>query len=425
MKMLPPNELKNKGFSKAVRGYSMAEVDEHIEFIIEKYTELYRENDDLERKLRVTLAKLEAIKKDEESIRSALINAQRASSTIINEANERADIVMRATKTNCDKILSDFRTDIRAERDRMLKLRTVVAKFKTDLFNIYNTHIEYIENINPEPEGFEDITITEETFVKRAISEIKKDVIENIEQFTAKDTVVNQESEQLKVKVPISGQIAPPSALTETAKSSHPAVQDEKQVGKVSESEPEETETEDESDYEEESESEEESEPEDAKPAEEPKPAPKAPAFVRGPVTAPRNTQRKGSVKDTIRELNKVFLSDKDDSDDDYKEEADFDGTQDDNNSEDDDFGADEFDGFKPTENISAPKTQDNTDSEKEPDDSDAPADGEEQEDKEYREFIRSIDNAAGSRQNIKTSKKQKKNKPKPVSKDGSEFDFI
>ena len=38
--MIAPHELKNKEFSKSLRGYSTVEVDEHIAFLIEKYTEL-------------------------------------------------------------------------------------------------------------------------------------------------------------------------------------------------------------------------------------------------------------------------------------------------------------------------------------------------------------------------------------------------
>ena len=62
--MLPPYELKNKEFSKAMRGYNTTEVDEHFAFIIEKYTELYRENDELERKLKTAYAKLDEINPD-------------------------------------------------------------------------------------------------------------------------------------------------------------------------------------------------------------------------------------------------------------------------------------------------------------------------------------------------------------------------
>ena len=74
--MLAPHELKNREFTKSLRGYSTVEVDEHIDFIIEKYSELYRENDELEKKLRLTEAQLVALKGVEESIRSALVNAQ-------------------------------------------------------------------------------------------------------------------------------------------------------------------------------------------------------------------------------------------------------------------------------------------------------------------------------------------------------------
>lgn len=75
--MLAPHELKNREFTKSLRGYSTVEVDEHIDFIIEKYSELYRENDELEKKLRLTEAQLDAMKGEEESIRSALVNAQK------------------------------------------------------------------------------------------------------------------------------------------------------------------------------------------------------------------------------------------------------------------------------------------------------------------------------------------------------------
>ena len=178
--MLPPNELDKKDFTRVVRGYSSAEVDEHIAFIIEKYTELYRENNELERMIKTTQAKLDALKKDEESIRAALINAQKASSAIINEANDRAEVVLRATKTNCEKILSDFRADIRKERDTIEALRTISEEFKANLFLTYNKHIELIGKISTEISGLSDLDITEDAFSRRVIENIKRDIIENI-----------------------------------------------------------------------------------------------------------------------------------------------------------------------------------------------------------------------------------------------------
>jgi len=180
--MLPPHELKNKEFPKVMRGYSTVDVDEHIDFIIEKYTELYRANDELERRIQQAEADLKEFKVDEESIRSALVNAQRASSKIISEANERADVILRSAKTNCDKIISEFNAKILEERESLLHLRNVVADFKVTLFNQYTSHIEYIEKIAPELDTEIDEQIENADYTKLVVERIKKDITSGIVQ---------------------------------------------------------------------------------------------------------------------------------------------------------------------------------------------------------------------------------------------------
>lgn len=173
--MLPPNELKNKTFTRVVRGYNPDEVNEHIAFVIEKYTELYRENDRLERKLKTVTAQYEALRRDEEGIRNALINAQRAGTSIVSEANERAEVIMRAAKTNCDKVLDDFRAEVRAEREKLAQLRSAVDRFKEDLFRSYQQHIDFISEIHSAPQ--ETIAaLPEEQLVRRAIDATKESI---------------------------------------------------------------------------------------------------------------------------------------------------------------------------------------------------------------------------------------------------------
>ena len=148
--MLAPHELKNKEFTKSLRGYSTVEVDEHIRFLIEKYTELYRQNDELQKKLRLTEAKLDAIKSEEDSIRTTLVNAQKAGTRIISEANERADVVIRSAKNSCDRLIAEMRAAVKVEQDRLAAAKEEVSAFKTMLFEEYRVHIEQIERIAPE-----------------------------------------------------------------------------------------------------------------------------------------------------------------------------------------------------------------------------------------------------------------------------------
>lgn len=191
--MLPPHELKNKTFTKVIRGYSSVEVDEHIDFIVQKYTELYRENDELDRKLKTVTAKLDQFKNDEESIRSALINAQRASSKILNEANERADMIVRSAKTNCDKIINEFRAQVKSERDTLYKLRQEVAQFKADIFEQYRAHIEYLDSISPDVDDSEEWAVSDDEYTRKVIENVKTDVAQEIAKNNADDSLEGYE----------------------------------------------------------------------------------------------------------------------------------------------------------------------------------------------------------------------------------------
>ncbi len=154
--MLAPHELKNKEFTKSLRGYSTVEVDEHIDFIIEKYTELYRQNDELEKKLRLCESQLDSIKGEEDAIRSALINAQKASTRIIAEANERADVIMNSAKNSCERHLEQFRDKIREENEKLLSIKKEIALFKEVLFAEYKKHIELVSAIAEDKGGTSD-----------------------------------------------------------------------------------------------------------------------------------------------------------------------------------------------------------------------------------------------------------------------------
>lgn len=182
--MIEPHELKNKQFSKVMRGYSQTEVDEHIEFVIDEYTKLYRENDELSRKLSEAEAMLEAYRKDEESIRSALMSAQRASARIINDANDRADELLRATKLDCEKVLAEFRVDVGQERKKLIALKKAITDYKAGVYSKYIKHIEYLEKISPDYDlgeldlSEEEIAASDEGYVRRVLEDVKADLAE-------------------------------------------------------------------------------------------------------------------------------------------------------------------------------------------------------------------------------------------------------
>ena len=177
--MLPPYEIKAKEFTHVLRGYAVEEVDEYCAFALDKYTELYRENDALEQKIASLEAELAHFREDEESIRSALVDAKRASTRIVEEATERSKVILHSAKLNCDRILSECRSAVSEERDELLLLRAMVKKFKDDLFSAYKTHIEYIERIAPELDSLDESEFSDEAVLRLAVESIKGSIRED------------------------------------------------------------------------------------------------------------------------------------------------------------------------------------------------------------------------------------------------------
>lgn len=174
--MLAPHELKNKPFTKSVRGYSPVEVDEYIELLIEKYTELYRENNELERKLKNVGSKLDQMRDEEESIRSTLLNAQKMAEKIVTDANTRADAITASIKERCDSIIAKFRAELNDEKDEMWEIRTRILDFKKEVFDAYREHIKSLQELSVNE--IEDIVLPDEDkIIADIISDVKDAVM--------------------------------------------------------------------------------------------------------------------------------------------------------------------------------------------------------------------------------------------------------
>lgn len=107
--MVAPHELKNKTFTRTVRGYNPAEVDEHIEFLLETYTDLYKENDEYSHRIAILEEQLEKYTRDSEAIRTALLNAQKVSEKIVDDANKKSEIIIKSVKEACDEKLDKIK----------------------------------------------------------------------------------------------------------------------------------------------------------------------------------------------------------------------------------------------------------------------------------------------------------------------------
>ena len=103
--MFTPQQIEQISFSRVpFGGYDMQAVDELLEPLLEDYVTLYKENALLKSKMRVLVGKLEEYRKNEATMKDAVMNAQKTSEKMIREAEAKcAQMLSNANATAAAK----------------------------------------------------------------------------------------------------------------------------------------------------------------------------------------------------------------------------------------------------------------------------------------------------------------------------------
>lgn len=149
--MLTPEEIRNITFTKGIGGYKTNEVDLFIDQCADTVETLLSEKSELTKKLEILADKLVEYRNDEDSIRTALLSAQRLGDTVVREANHKAGLIMDDANIKAQKIVENARRSIVKEEEELRRIEKEVANFKARMLNIYREHLSLIDLL-PEPE---------------------------------------------------------------------------------------------------------------------------------------------------------------------------------------------------------------------------------------------------------------------------------
>ena len=161
--------LAHPQFSKGLSGYKAEEVDAYIEKVLDTIRDLKEQNEVLEDKIGVLAESLQKYREDEDSLREALLGAQKMSDTILCEARQKAEILLREAMLKADRATTAAAQRVENEQMAYERLRTEVGRFKNDVLTIYKTHLEVLSTI-PEPEqpAAEEESVAEEPAAEQA-----------------------------------------------------------------------------------------------------------------------------------------------------------------------------------------------------------------------------------------------------------------
>ncbi len=175
-------DINKVAFERSVRGYKMQDVDDFLVQIarefetltMEKNTalaekdavmaEIANQHEASEKKLYILAEKIEQYRNDEETLKSALLNAQRLGESVVQEARQNAEKIVKEANAKATKIYEDLKILQSTEEKRLLLMRSDVSKFRADILNMYKHHIEQLNSIpGAEEKKAEPQAIVQET----------------------------------------------------------------------------------------------------------------------------------------------------------------------------------------------------------------------------------------------------------------------
>lgn len=142
--MITAKEIREVKFNRSMGGYKTNEVDEFLDRCADAVEELVKLNNENERKMQVLAETVVDYRNQEDSIRSALISAQRMSESVISEARKQAEDIREAARVEAESMHEKALADTAAEIEELRRIKQEVADFKAKLLATYREHLTLI-----------------------------------------------------------------------------------------------------------------------------------------------------------------------------------------------------------------------------------------------------------------------------------------
>ena len=176
--MITPNDIENKGFSRAVRGYKAEEVDEFLDSIIVSMENMQKENLALKGEIAELQHDIEQQKNSETSVIGNLESAKQMMQDISENAERRAEIIIRNAKLDAEVIIKEAKdsikklnSDTKEIQDRALKFREkYMDMLKEEMHNIKKSEETLFSPLNPD----DNIEVSESEKTEEVPDEPKK-----------------------------------------------------------------------------------------------------------------------------------------------------------------------------------------------------------------------------------------------------------
>lgn len=179
-------DIRNVTFEQVRKGYRVEDVDDFLQQVARTMDEIIAERDalagerdhvlasagDNESKMLILAQKVEEYRGQEDTLKTALINAQRMGETVVHEAKQKADTMLREAAGQTELLRQKAEQEIEREKKTLDRLQSEVKKFRSSILNLYTQHIESLSALDAPIEKVE--TFMSDNKIERTLEHVEE-----------------------------------------------------------------------------------------------------------------------------------------------------------------------------------------------------------------------------------------------------------
>ena len=152
--MISPEEIRTVSFEKNMRGYRCDDVDDFLQQVAQDMEDLAgqvellkKQKDESDQKLYILAQKIEEYRGEEDTLKTALLNAQRMGENVIREAKQKAESILRDANIKAEDLTHSAREQVEEYSMELERVQAEVAHFKASVLGLYKQHIESLSTL--------------------------------------------------------------------------------------------------------------------------------------------------------------------------------------------------------------------------------------------------------------------------------------
>lgn len=155
---IKPIDIRRKEFKSSFRGYDANQVDDFLDAVADEFERTYTDNSRMREEISGLRDRLDQFEELEGSIRSALVQAERAAEDLRHSANKEADAVrenarqeaeftIKEAQARAHRTLSDSSSRVEQVQQSYEALREAKRSFSNDFRHLLKTYLDMMEKM--------------------------------------------------------------------------------------------------------------------------------------------------------------------------------------------------------------------------------------------------------------------------------------